>query len=105
MEKDLTGKILRSVPLLSHLNELQRSEVVSKFMEIEYKPADVIVQQGDVGDCFYIVKEVSTRDFWPVLVSFVCVQGCRCCGDAHRERQCVGSILTACIVCVSAGCG
>jgi len=31
--------------------------VVSKFMEVEYKPAEVIVQQGDVGDCFYIVKE------------------------------------------------
>ena len=29
MEADLTGKILRSVPILSHLNEMQRNEVAS----------------------------------------------------------------------------
>eukprot|EP01104_Vermistella_antarctica_P010458 TRINITY_DN279_c1_g1_i2.p1 TRINITY_DN279_c1_g1~~TRINITY_DN279_c1_g1_i2.p1 ORF type:complete len:396 (+),score=86.76 TRINITY_DN279_c1_g1_i2:127-1314(+) len=42
--------------LFSHLGEEERNEVMTKMFLVEYKTDDVIIQQGDVGDYFYVVE-------------------------------------------------
>ena len=57
METELTRRILRSIPILSHLNENERELVLSKFKEVQFAPKEQIIKRGDTGDTFYIVKE------------------------------------------------
>ena len=57
METELTRRILRSVPLLAHLTEVERDQVIEKFVEKKYPPQEFILRQGESGDQFFIVKE------------------------------------------------
>ena len=57
METELTRRILRSVPLLAHLTEVERDQVIEKFVEKKYQPQEFILRQGESGDQFFIVKE------------------------------------------------
>jgi len=63
METELTRRILRSVPILSHLTETERDQVLLKFKEFQYAPGEKIIAQGEAGDTFYIVKEGSVECF------------------------------------------
>lgn len=48
-------KALQSNILSSHLDENERKEVSEAMYEQHFEPGDVIIQQGDDGDVFYIV--------------------------------------------------
>ena len=50
METELTRRILRSVPLLAHLTEVERDQVIEKFVEKKYQPQEFILRQGESGD-------------------------------------------------------
>mmetsp|Transcript_18118 Transcript_18118/g.43343 ORF Transcript_18118/g.43343 Transcript_18118/m.43343 type:complete len:789 (-) Transcript_18118:558-2924(-) len=42
-------------PLFSSLSDLQRADVVAAMREVQTQPGDIVIQQGDVGDDFYVV--------------------------------------------------
>ena len=45
MESELTRRILRAVPLLSHLTEAERDGVIGQFKEVRYAPTAFIIRQ------------------------------------------------------------
>ena len=45
MESELTRRILRAVPLLSHLTEAERDGVISQLKETKYAPTEFIIRQ------------------------------------------------------------
>lgn len=45
MENELTRRILRAVPLLSHLTEAERDGVITQFKEVKYAPTEFIIRQ------------------------------------------------------------
>lgn len=47
---------LHVVPLLKSLTEAQFNTLARVVQVVEYKPGDVIIKKGDVGDSFYMVK-------------------------------------------------
>ena len=49
-------RALRGVPILSSLTDSQLSTLSSVVEVVEFKPGDVIIRKGDVGDSFYMVK-------------------------------------------------
>ena len=63
METELTRRILRSVPLLSHLTDGERDQVLEKFIEYTYEPGESILKQGETGDQFFLVKEGTVECF------------------------------------------
>lgn len=42
-------------PLFASLGELQYQDVVAAMREVHFQPGDIVIQQGDVGDDFYVV--------------------------------------------------
>ncbi|CAN0088614.1 unnamed protein product, partial [Heterosigma akashiwo] len=49
-------QILRKVPALRPLNQLQLQKLCAKFQESRYRDGDVIIRQGSPGEKFYIIK-------------------------------------------------
>lgn len=47
---------LEMVPLLKSLSSNQFDKLASVVHVVEYKPGDIIIRKGDVGDSFYMVK-------------------------------------------------
>jgi hypothetical protein len=50
-------RILAQVPGFSQLNEIKISKMVDNMKLIKYQPGDVICQEGDAADCFYVILE------------------------------------------------
>ena len=50
-------RVLQSVPILSHLSEGERGQVLDRFEEARYLDGAEIITEGMAGDHFYIVKE------------------------------------------------
>lgn len=47
---------LNQVPILSHLPIDTKIDLLEVLEEREFKPGEVVVQEGDPADCFYIIK-------------------------------------------------
>ena len=58
IETALTKRVLQKVNILRYLtaNELER--MLTECGEMNYEPGQTIIKQGELGDVFYIVKEV-----------------------------------------------
>ncbi|KAA3677327.1 cAMP-dependent protein kinase regulator [Paragonimus westermani] len=52
----LSKAIAKNV-LFSHLDETERSDIFDAMFPVHRNPADVIIQQGDEGDNFYIIDQ------------------------------------------------
>ena len=50
-------KILSQVPGFSQMNEVKISKMVDNMKLIKFKPGDIICQEGDAADCFYVILE------------------------------------------------
>ena len=50
-------KILAQVPGFSQLNEIKISKMVDNMKLIKYQPGDVICQEGDAANSFYVILE------------------------------------------------
>ena len=50
---------LNSVPILSSLHKEERLKVAEFLEEKEFPAGTVVMQQGEKGDMFYIIMEVS----------------------------------------------
>lgn len=48
---------IESVPLFSILTNMQKDSLVGSLSTLKFRPNDVIVNEGDPGDLFYIIKE------------------------------------------------
>lgn len=57
MNYEENKSFINSVPIFSILTDIQRENVVSSLVLGIYSPGSVIVNEGDVGDLFYIIKE------------------------------------------------
>ena len=54
---------LEDVPILSSLLQYERLTIADALVPMEFKKGDNIVQQGDVGDKFYIIEEGTCKIF------------------------------------------
>lgn len=48
---------LREVPLFSEMDEQEVAGIRSIMEEMKFKPGQVIIREGDVGDLFYVITE------------------------------------------------
>jgi len=48
---------LKGVPLLSPLNDVERSKIADVLTSEQYADGEAVVKQGDMGDTFYFVEE------------------------------------------------
>ena len=85
----LTKAIAKNV-LFSHLDDTERSAIFDAMFPVSAAPGEVVIQQGDEGDNFYIIDagEVEVRFFFLSLLhrniseiltgrnSFSTVHGC-----------------------------
>lgn len=53
--------LLKNIPLFDHLNEEQLIELTNSIEPVNYKSGEIVINQGDVGDKFYLIKEGSVR--------------------------------------------
>jgi CRP-like cAMP-binding protein len=51
----VTGARLRAVPILRDLSDSERAVLGAFLQERAYRPGDVVIRQGDIGDGFYIM--------------------------------------------------
>mmetsp|Transcript_9485 Transcript_9485/g.18847 ORF Transcript_9485/g.18847 Transcript_9485/m.18847 type:complete len:775 (-) Transcript_9485:155-2479(-) len=51
-----TELFMNQVPILSHLSREEKLEFLSKVKKLEFTKGDIVVREGDVGDCFYIIQ-------------------------------------------------
>lgn len=60
----LTKAIAKNV-LFSHLDDSERSAIFDAMFPVSATPGEVVIQQGDEGDNFYIIDagEVEVRSF------------------------------------------
>ena len=56
-KRKLYESFLKTVPILSSLSHQEISKVADALEPVEYQDDDVIVEQGDRGDSFYILVE------------------------------------------------
>merc|ERR1711920_265148 len=47
---------LRKVTQFNSLNNHQLGTMSAAFEEVKYQPDDVIINEGDIGDAFYVIK-------------------------------------------------
>ncbi len=52
---------LKRVPLFSEISEKDLSLIYQKLEPVHFKKGSVIIREGDLGDCFYIIKSGSVR--------------------------------------------
>jgi hypothetical protein len=52
-----SSKILAQVPGFSQMNEIKISKMVDNMKLIKYRPGDVICQEGDAANSFYVILE------------------------------------------------
>lgn len=53
--------ILKSVSIFSQTSEEFLAQIAMAMREIELEPGEVLIQQGDEGDCMYVIVEGSVR--------------------------------------------
>lgn len=56
-KRQMYGEFLASVPLLSSLDDWELTNVADALEEVNFEPNEVIIQQGDDGDHFFIIVE------------------------------------------------
>ena len=52
---------LKKVPLFASLSEQELDLLSEKLTSVQFKKDDVIIREGDLGDCLYIIKSGSVR--------------------------------------------
>ncbi|APF18912.1 putative transcriptional regulator, Crp/Fnr family [Caldithrix abyssi DSM 13497] len=52
---------LKRVPLFSSIKEEDLKLIQDKLDDVYFKKGDVIIREGDLGDCFYIIKQGTVR--------------------------------------------
>ena len=64
----LSKAIAKNV-LFSHLDENERSDIFDAMFPVNAMPGEVIIQQGDEGDNFYIIDtgDVEVRIIWLIF--------------------------------------
>lgn len=76
---------IEKVPILEQLTEYEKLTIADALAEDSYEDEDVVCTQGEVGDAFYIIKEV--RYFYCAVVSrcfrCICEEGRKSCNDAR----------------------
>ena len=60
---DTTVKKIRSIPLFSGLDRKELSDITSISHQKEYKKGELIFNEGDVGDGFYIIETGKVKIF------------------------------------------
>ena len=59
--RELYQEFLREVSILEKMDEYERSKLVDALEEHEFQSGDTIIQQGDPGAIFYIIKSGSAN--------------------------------------------
>jgi len=62
-DRDSIRQRLRKNFLFSSLDEEAANDIINAIVEMKFTAGDVVVQQGDDGDFFYIIEEGSTHIF------------------------------------------
>ena len=61
--------------LFSHLDEGERSDISDAMFLDSYEATDIIIQQGDEGDNFYIVDQVRLENFENSIYNYLISKG------------------------------
>ena len=60
-------------PCCSHLDENERSDIFDAMFPSSAMPGEIIIQQGDEGDNFYIIDQVERRNSRVIVIVSVSV--------------------------------
>ena len=64
------AKAIAKNVLFSHLDENERSDIFDAMFPVNVHSADIIIQQGDEGDNFYVIDQGEVEVFHLIFLSF-----------------------------------
>jgi len=57
------AELLRRIPLFEEMDGLQIQHIASELRDRSYQPGESIIQQGEIGEYFYVIKSGKVRIF------------------------------------------
>ncbi|PVU93691.1 hypothetical protein BB559_003200 [Furculomyces boomerangus] len=62
-KRKLYEKFLEEVPILSKLEPYELQKIADSLEPVTFEDGDVVIKQGDVGDCFYLIEDGKAKVF------------------------------------------